>query len=575
MNLKQSPNKRTGRTYLSIVKGYRDENGKSKAKTIKSLGYLDELEKEYDDPIAHFKQVAKEMTEDEERKNPPVTLSINLSETLEKETSLRKNFGYAAILQIFHELELDKFFLNKQRHKKFAYNTNSIMQLLVTSRLLTPCSKKRAFENKDHFFERFDFTLNDVYRSLTHFAKLEQSAQKHIHEQITSKYGRNTELVYYDVTNYYFEIDQPDDFRKKGVSKEHRKSPIVQMGLFMDSDGLPLSYKLFPGNTSDVITLRDTLSDVKKQYNVGRSIIVADRGIISGDNIYYLKNDKDKDGYVFSYSVLGADAKFKEYVLSEEGYENISDSDNSYRIKSRLYPREITVSKSSGGKMKKPVDEKQVIIYSEKYAKKAKQDRMAAVKKALNLVASPASYNKATSFGAAKYVKNLEFDKETGEIITSGHLPCFDFEKLAEEEKYDGYYAIVTSEMDRSDEWVLKTYRGLWQIEESFRITKSDLETRPIHVSREDRIHAHFLSCFIALVIARLLQRKTGDRYSVSKIMECIRNISCSHEQENLYLFDYRSELSDVLGAAIGVDFSKKRMLLSDIKKSLASVKKC
>jgi transposase len=196
------------------------------------------------------------------------------------------------------------------------------------------------------------------------------------------------------------------------------------------------------------------------------------------------------------------------------------------------------------------------------------------VKKAFDLVADPRKYNKAITYGAAKYVKNLEFDKETGEIVEGKQLPYFDSERLKEEEKYDGYYAIVTSELHMSDVEVIDTYRGLWEIEETFKITKGTLETRPVYVSREDRINAHFLTCFIALVIIRLIQKKTGQNYSVEKIIESLNQIACSNEQDNLYLFDYRSEISDAIGDALGIDFTRKRLRLSEIKNILAESKK-
>ena len=174
----------------------------------------------------------------------------------------------------------------------------------------------------------------------------------------------------------------------------------------------------------------------------------------------------------------------------------------------------------------------------------------------------------------AKYVKNIVYDKNTGEILTNGRLPSFDLEKLAEEEKYDGYYAIVTSELEMGNKEIIDTYRGLWEIEETFRIAKGDLETRPIFLQREDRINAHLLTCFISLVIIRVLQKKTGRLYSSEKIIECLNRISCSREQDNLYLFDYRTMISDAIGSVIGIDFTHKRMWLSDMKKIIGDIKK-
>lgn len=580
MNLKQSRRK-DGRVYLTIEKAYRDKaTGKSKAKTIQSLGYLDELEKKYDDPVAHFKEVARKMTE-AENSDKKLTLAINMDEKLSVGTDNRKNFGYAAILKIYHELAMDAFFKNKSRHENFDYNTNSIMIMLVVSRLLSPGSKKKAFGEKERYFERFNFSLADVYRSLSHFSKIATEFQRYLSSQISAKYGRNTKTIYYDVTNFYFEIDEADEFRKSGLSKEKRRDPIVQMGLAMDADGIPLHYELFPGNTVDKETFRPVIGEVRRNYDTGRIIVVADMGIITGDNIFYLQGKekgKNFNGYVFSFSVRGGTEAFKEFVLSAEDYvgknSKPADETSDFKIKSRRIARDINVTLPSGKKVKKTVYEKQVVFWGRKYALKAQAEREEVLKKAHDLATNPQKYTKATSYGAAKYVKNLKFDEKTGEILEVKEHLVLDSAKVAEEEKYDGYYAIVTSEMDMSDTEVIETYRGLWEIEETFRVTKGVLETRPVYVSLKDHINAHFLTCFIALTIMRIIQKKTGKLYSAEKIVECLNKISCSNEQENIYLFDYRSELSDAIGKALGIDFTNKRLRLGDIKKILGQAKK-
>ncbi len=578
MYLKKTYRKATGRTYLVIAQKYRNPaTNISTDRTIKSLGYLDELEKEYDDPVAHFMEVARRMT-DEESLKKKLTLSVSMDEILPVEIDGRKNFGYAAILRIYHELGLHEYFNNRARNESFEYNTNSIMILLVISRLLSPGSKKKAFEEKSRYFERFDFSLTDVYRALSHYAKIANDFQRYLHGQIASKYGRDTKTIYYDVTNFYFETDEADELRRFGKSKENRHNPIVQMGLAMDADSIPIHYELFPGNKLDKETFRSVIGEVRKNYGTGRIIVVADMGIITGDNIYYLTGGKNLNGYVFSFSVRGGTDAFKEYIFSREGYANkdgkpAGDGDD-FRIKSRRIAREINVTMMSGITQKVNVYEKQVVFWAKKYADQARAEREEVAKKAMALVADPKKYDRATSYGAAKYVRNLEFNKETGETLEGKQVLSIDAGKLAEDEKYDGYYAIVTSELDMSDGEIIDTYRGLWEIEETFRITKGMLEARPVYVSREDRIGAHFLTCFIALVIMRVMQKKTDRRYSAHKIVECLNRISCSIEHENVYLFDYRSEISDAIGAALNIDFTRKRLRLADIKNILATSKK-
>jgi transposase len=228
----------------------------------------------------------------------------------------------------------------------------------------------------------------------------------------------------------------------------------------------------------------------------------------------------------------------------------------------------------NGKKKTKTVYEKQVVFWGKKYAEKAKAERERDIKKAYDLVANPKKYKKSNSSGAIRYVQNVKFDEKTGEILEGKDHPILDLAKIAEDEKYDGFYSIVTSELDMSTSEVIDTYRGLWQVEETFRITKGTLETRPIYLSLEDRINAHFLSCFITLTILRILQKKTGNNYSAEGIVDCLKQITCSHEHENIYLFKYRSEISDALGDALGIDFTNKRLCLGDIKKYLAEAKK-
>lgn len=323
------------------------------------MGYLDELEKEYADPTAHFQEVARKMTEEENAKRK-ITLSINMDEKLSPDTDNRKNFGYAAILKIYHELGMDVFFKNKSRHENFTYNTNSIMIMLVVSRLLSPGSKKKAFEEKDRYFERFNFSLANVYRCLSHFSKIATEFQKYLNTQISTKYGRNTKTIYYDVTNFYFETDEVDEFRKFGLSKEKRHNPIVQMGLAMDADGIPLHYDLFPGNTVDKETFKPVIGEVRRNYDTGRVIVVADMGIITGDNIFYLKGKekgKNFNGYVLSFSARGGAKAFKEFVLSAEGYVDKNgkpaNENSDFKIKSRVIARDINVTLPSGKSVKK------------------------------------------------------------------------------------------------------------------------------------------------------------------------------------------------------------------------------
>ena len=567
-------NKKTGKTRLSIRRGFRDKNGKVKNITIQNLGDLEDLKKIYEDPLAHFKEVVKQMNDEEKNNSKPLTVTIDKNEELELGTDNIKNFGYSALSKIYHELEIDKFLISKFKARNFSeYKINNIIKLLVFARCLFPDSKKSTYENKDIFFENTDFSLKEIYNTLTYIEPFKESLQSYIYDHIQEQYKPNNECIFYDVTNYYFEIDDNDDFRKKLGCKEHRPNPIVQMGLFMDSLGLPMCYGLFPGNTNDCLTLKPMVQKLQKNYSIGKVIVVADKGLNTGKNIVYQK--AIGNGYVMSLSVRGANKELKDYVLNEDGY--VYNKEKTYKKKFRRYPREIEYTKTINGKevkTKTTVDEKQVVFWSADYAKRAKAERQPAIDKAKDLIGNIRKYNKKNCYGASKYVKHLVFDKNTGEIIEAKSQLSLDEDKIAEEEKLDGYYMIVSSEMEKTDDEIIDIYRGLWRIEETFKVTKSELEDRPVYMSTKEHIEAHFLTCYLALVLCRVLQHKLDKKYSVEKILESLGKSNCYNIEENIYRFNYYDEVLADIGSIINIKYSLKNRTLQDIKKILGMTKK-
>jgi len=584
---------KNGRRYLSIVHAYWDsENKKKKTKTIKSLGYLDELEKKHDNPIAYFEALAKEMTAEHNAKAKPIELPINQLEELEPGTNNVKNYGYAALSAIYHELGIDRFLNNWQRKLKAQYSLNAIFRLLVFGRAIFPGSKKSTYEKKEAIFEKADFSASDMYNGLTHLTKAKDALLKWLFEKVSSLYGRDTSTVYYDVTNYYFEIDTNDEdimdengkiletgFRKRGVEKNRRPDPIIQMGLLLDNNGLPISYQLFDGNTNDTLTLRPSLKKARIDYGLGKVVLVADKGVNSGDNLYYLLSGKN--GYILSKSIRGASKELKQYALDPEGYQAYvpkkkKASDNAdtsaFLIKSKREPREIQVTQTGGKKKPYIVHEKLVVFYSEKYAKRAKKEREAIIAKARDLINHPQKYNKATTYGAAKYVQNLKYDLDTGVVLKSKLY--FDEDLVKEEEALDGYYAIVTSEMKLPAGTIVDKYHELWKIEESFKVTKSQLETRPIYLERKDRIEAHFLICFVTLLIMRILEKKTGGNYSIEQLLHSLRQSNYNHVTQNHFVLGYFDQVLQAIGEATDIEFNRKFATLETIRKNIAMTKK-
>ena len=606
MFLKQS--KSHNRIYLSFVQGYRDETGKIKHRTIKKIGYLDELEKQFDNPIEHFKNIAKEKNNNEITE---YTIKNLNTKTIDENVN-SKNLGYIVLKKIYKELQIDNFLSNEQKKLKMQYDLNKIFELLIFSRILFPASKNETFNNKDIFFEKFDFSLKDLYRSLDYFNDFRDDILKLIWDNTKDKYNRDTSISYYDTTNYYFEISYNDEdlidengtilekgYRKKGPSKEHRKTPIISMGLLMDKIGIPLSYDLFPGNESEKLQMRPALKSTKAKYGIKKTIIVADRGQNTSDNLVFIagKNDDDHtnhDGYVYGQSIIGADKEFKTWAISQDGFINdyVYDEDGNlvtykeriedengkllryeekpviFKHKSRVYAKKVKIKKDNNRKVNYTVYQKQMIYYSKQYADRQKHERENVVKKAKDLIENPGKYTQATSYGCTKYINNIRFDEETGEIPKGLEL-SLKLDKIKEEEKFDGYYSIVTSEKDLSDKEIRDIYKGLWKIEESFKITKSNLETRPVYVWTKEHIEAHFLTCFISLVIIRLLEYKTNRKYSTRKMIDSLKKFNSTNIEHDIYLQNFSNDVIKNFEEIFDVNLSRKYLTLSEIKKIL------
>ena len=595
-----------GRTFLVYAQGYR-KDGKVRHKTIEKIGYLDELNKLYDDPISHFKEIAKQKSKEDINE---YTIKNLKTKTIDN-SSKAKNLGYVALREIYKELDLERFFNSKNKILKVQFDLNKIFSLLIYSRILYPGSKKETFEGKDRFFESFDgFELQDVYRSLDYFNQYKEEIEALLWNSTKERYKRNTDNLYYDCTNYYFEINYNDTdlvdeegniiekgYRKRGPEKNHRPDPIIEMGLLMDSSNIPLSFDLFPGNESEKLSLLPITRKTKINCKIGRTVIVADRGLNTSDNIYFLagkNHNSNLDGYIYGQSVRGADEEFKRWVLDQKDYiqeivrtENGSPEtfrqmifeDNKlkgyekknviFKHKSRIYPKEInvTIDQNTKKKTKVRTDQKQMVYYSQKYADKQKRDRNLMIERARDLIAHPQKYNRVTASGSASYINNIKFDKSTG-AIADGLSLSLNLEKIMEEEKYDGYYSIVTSELNMSDQELRNKYRGLSKIEETFKITKSDLNARPVLVWTKEHIESHFLTCFVALVITRLLEKKLNNKYSIRKIINSMKQYNSIPIEHDICLQNYSDEIIMEIGKKLNLDFSRKYLTLAEIKKN-------
>ncbi|MDD4519180.1 MAG: IS1634 family transposase [Limnochordia bacterium] len=582
---------KNGRINLSIVHGFRDPvTKKVKHKVLENLGYVDEYLDLYADPVAHFREVVRlrnqEMKEAEAAKEIPLG-SVSTDELMDVNEDTMHHLGFLPLSSVYHELKLDQFLVNRQRSLEMDYSLNDVMQLLVYTRVLAPGSKWSSFLQKDKLARPFNCDWYDIYRALDYFASFREDLLLHLHEQVRINYNRQTHVVFYDAPNFYFEIDEEDDFRRRGACKHNTRNPLVQMGLLLDADAIPITFRLFEGNTHDSQTMMPLMQETRKSYGLGRIVTVADKGLNSGDNVAFLM--ARGDGFIFSQRIRGADQELQRYVFDPEGYievqgvvkqanawaEKAGNQDAPvFRIKSRSYPQEFWVTHADGKKRKVPLDVKQVVCYNEQYARRQKHKRAEVLEKAQKIVDHPKRYNKKDATGALRYVRDIEYNPETGECVSTKRIPYLDLDRIAEDEKYDGYYVLITSEIGMPDHEVAKAYHGLWEIERSFRITKTNLESRPVYVSRETRIEAHFLTCFIALLSLRLLCKRLDEKYAPEQVVKSLKRYQACHVKDNVFKLTYYDPVMQDLGTALNLTLNRRFLTTGGLRQLVADSKK-
>ncbi|MEE0742146.1 MAG: IS1634 family transposase [Emergencia sp.] len=556
--------KRKHGTYLCIVQSYRDpDTKKTKKRRIKNIGYLEDLQKEYDDPIAYFQQVAKEMSEEYSIKKTPIPLALDPTKKLESEDNMVKNFGYAALSAVYYELKLDDFFRGRQRALDIHYSLNSVMKLLVYGRILFPGSEKQIYRKKDRFFDKMEFSLDDLYSSFPYLHRYKSQLQKWIHERICENYGRDTRKLYYYVTNHYFELDEQE---LQHASKEQRHDPTLQMGLFVDTNHLPVSYELFQRTPGDIPLLTPVFKKAREDYGVERVIVVVDNGVNSAHHLYRIA--AGGNGYIVSQSIRSAEKEIKDYVLNPEGYVPLG---NERRMKSRLCTRKIRITTAEGKKKTVCLKEKQIIFHDAVYARWAIAERENVLMKAKDLIASPGRYNKSSAYGVSNYIKNIEYDNKTGEILQDKQSQslALDEERLREEESFDGYYMIYTSELEMPDAEVIYNYSDIWEIQDAFTFVNESFLAKPDFVLRSDHAPAHFSTCFIALTLTRILQMKTQWKYPLHRIVKSFKKCTCVRIEDNYYIQTYYDSVLATIGDSTGIDFEKKYRPLCQIKEQL------
>jgi len=508
-------------TYLYIVKSVRVD-GKSTTKIIENCGKLIDLKKQYEDPIKFFKAKANEMTLKDKEENSAAFLSGFKREKLGFDKEVLLNGGYFFLRKLYSALHLDYFIDRIAKKYKIQYDLNKILEDLIYSRIIFPGSKLSSYEDCKSFVEKGDYELHDVYRSLTVLNEWFDEIQAFVYKQTTKIVDRNTNILYFDCTNFFFEIEKEDEYRKYGISKEHRPNPIVQMGLFMDGNGLPLAIDLNPGNTNEQITLRPFEQKVIKDFNLSKLIVCTDAGLASYSNREF--NDIQNRKFVVTQSIKKLSSHLKDWCLDHKNFtKSFGKDEHKVFYKSRPIKEEVSIQTDTTlGKVNLSKEWRLVVTFSQEYADYQKNIREQQIKRAKEIINNPTRFNKVNAQDCKRFIKNISFDEE-GQVIDKSKL-IYDESIALEEEKYDGFYAISTN-LDLDPSEIVKINRQRWEIEESFRIMKTDLKSRPVYVSLAEHINAHFLTCFLALLFVRLIEVKLNHNFKTSEIIDSLRNI--------------------------------------------------
>ena len=531
--------------YLQIYESFYDANKKQTAhRSYKALGYVAELQTQgIDDPVAHFKAEVDELNK--KRKESLATEKVRKIGN----DSPERYLGYFLLKNLNERLGVKKYIDLMQTAVDFRFNVYSMMSALIYSRAVHPCSKSKTYDEVlPRLFEKYDYSLDQLYAGLEYMGLEYEKIIEIYNHQISQLYPFDTSHAYFDCTNFYFEIDREDDLRRKGPSKENRKEPIVGLGLLLDAHQIPIGMKIFPGNESEKPVIRSIIDEMKKRNGIsGRTIQIADKGLNCAENIFHAV--QVGDGYIFSKSVKTLSQVEKTWILLENDYRSVTDTKGNvlYKIKECVDVFEYIIA--DGQKKRKiSLTEKRVVTYNPQLAKKQQYEINRQVEKAKILKASQA---KRSEYGdSAKYIRFTSVDKagnETGDDISV----ALNEEKIQQDSALAGYNLLVTSEASMSADEIYSAYHNLWRIEESFRVMKSQLDARPVYLRKKETITGHFLICYLAVLLMRLLQFKILDsRFSSETIWNFIRDFKVAQISDRKFInlaknSDFISELSE------------------------------
>lgn len=547
-------------------------NGKEHTKIVEKLGTYDELKKKLNgqDPVEWAKKYIEELNKKEKEEEREVLVKYFPSKLISKDEQHSFNGGYLFLQQIYHRLKLNKICSEISRKYKFTFDLNSILSRLLYARIIYPSSKLATFQLSTKFIEQPNFELQHIYRALEIIAKEADLIQSSLYNNSLKISKRNTGILYYDCTNYFFEVEQEESLKQYGPSKEHRPNPIVQMGLFMDGDGIPLAFSINKGNTNEQLTLKPLEEKILSDFNLSRFIVCTDAGLASEANRKF--NNKGERAFITTQSIKKLKAHLREWALDPKGW-LLADDGRIYDIteldekidKDKVFHKERWMKENG-------LEQKIVITYSIKYRDYQRNIRNSQIERAQKAIDSnPGKLEKCNPNDYKRFI-NRSHCTADGEIAEH-EMYSINTDLISKEAAFDGFYAVCTNLEDDASA-IIKVNRRRWEIEECFRIIKSEFRARPVYLSRDDRIKAHFMTCFISLVIYRLLEKKLNERYTCQEIVNGLREMNFLEVKGEGYIPTYtRTDFTDDLHEAFGFRTDYQIVSTNQMKKIIKSTK--
>ena len=528
------------------------KDGRSTTKTIERLGSAEEIRARAGDPdvdpLEWAKQYAAELTRKEKEGRQEIIIKYSSNTLIDKDAQQAVNVGYLFLQDIYYDLGLDKICSMLSKNYKFTFDLNAVLSRLVYSRIIYPASKLATMDLSKKFLEPPKFELQHIYRGLEVLAKESDFIQSQIYKNSLSQTNRKKGILYYDCTNYFFEIEEEDDFRRYGYSKEHRPNPIVQMGLFMDADGIPLCFSVFPGNQNEQPSMKPLEEMILKDFGLKKFVVCTDAGLSSIANRKF--NNIASRKFITTQSVKTLRGFLQEFCLSDDGWK-LPGSDKIYNLKEvdeneffeQTFYKDRWINEDK-------LEQHLIVTFSFKYRNYQRTIRNRQVERACSIIDKPSDGKRNSFNDCRRFVKEDHCTKEGEEAAHV--MRSLDEEKIRAEERFDGFYAVCTN-LDDDPMEIIAANRHRWKIEECFRIMKSEFKARPVYLSREDRIQAHFITCYIALIIYRLLEIKLEKEFTCEEIIDTLRQMNMLSSPAEGYIPVYtRTDLTDALHEAFG-----------------------